>query len=55
MLIKKIDGVARNSQLSSALTCPTGASVDRRAFLKGSGLLAGGLAAASALKWKSVV
>ncbi|VAW11875.1 Formate dehydrogenase-O, major subunit [hydrothermal vent metagenome] len=48
MLRKKTYGVAKGSRLSSALATPTDGVVDRRTFLKRSGLAAGGLAAASA-------
>ena len=48
MLRKKTSGVARHSQ-ATAFTAPKGAmSVDRRAFLRGSGLAIGGLAALGA-------
>ena len=48
MLRKKTSGVARSSQ-SASFTAPIGAkSVDRRAFLRGSGLAIGGLAALGA-------
>ena len=49
MLIKKSNGVVTSSRLSKALANLTGGAVDRRTFLKRSGLTAGGLAAASAL------
>jgi formate dehydrogenase major subunit len=49
MLRKKANGVANGPRLSNALAGPVGGAVDRRAFLKGSGLVAGGLAAASTL------
>ncbi|MBT5050120.1 MAG: formate dehydrogenase subunit alpha [Rhodospirillaceae bacterium] len=53
MLIKKIDGVARGNGLASTLAGNSGA-VDRRGFLKKSGLVAGGLAAASTLNYSMV-
>ncbi len=49
MLRKKTNGIARNGHLSRALSGLTGGAVDRRTFLRNSGLAAGGLAAASAL------
>ena len=49
MLLKKTNGVVTSSRLSKALANLTGGAVDRRTFLKRSGLTAGGLAAASAL------
>ena len=49
MLTKKTNGVANGSRLSKALAGLTGNAIDRRTFLKRSGLTAGGLAAASAL------
>jgi len=50
MLTKKTDGVANGPRLSKALTGVVGSAVDRRAFLKASGLTAGGVAAATGLK-----
>jgi len=50
MLRKKTDGVAIGPRLSSALTELTGGAIDRRTFLKRSGLTIGGLAAAATLK-----
>lgn len=50
MLRKKTGGVAIGPRLSSALTELTGGAIDRRTFLRRSGLAIGGLAAASALK-----
>ncbi len=50
MLRKKTGGVAIGPRLSSALTELTGGAIDRRTFLKRSGLAAGGLAAAASLK-----
>ena len=49
MLRKKTGGVAIGPRLSSALSELTGGAIDRRAFLKRSGLTAGGLAAAASL------
>ena len=49
MLTKKTNGVVTGVRLSRALANLTGGAVDRRTFLKRSGLAAGGLAAASAL------
>ncbi len=48
MLRKKTGGVAFGPRLSSALTNFTGGAIDRRTFLKRSGLAIGGLATASA-------
>jgi len=48
MLRKKTNGVARRSQRTSILSEVGGKSVDRRAFLRGSGLAIGGLAAIGA-------
>ncbi|MHA7876834.1 formate dehydrogenase subunit alpha [Roseivivax sp.] len=48
MLRKKTSGVARRPQRTGLLSEIGGASVDRRAFLRGSGLAIGGLAAISA-------
>ncbi|MEM1199139.1 MAG: formate dehydrogenase subunit alpha [Pseudomonadota bacterium] len=50
MLRKKTGGVAIGPRLSSALTELTGGAIDRRTFLKRSGLAIGGLAAASTLR-----
>ena len=49
MLRKKTGGVANGPRLSSALSELTGGTIDRRTFLKRSGLTAGGLAAAASL------
>jgi formate dehydrogenase major subunit len=49
MLTKKTNGVAKGPRLSKALTGLTGSAVDRRTFLRRSGLAAGGIAAASTL------
>ncbi|MFT7596713.1 MAG: formate dehydrogenase major subunit [Paracoccaceae bacterium] len=48
MLRKKTNGVARRPQRTSILSDVGGKSVDRRSFLRGSGLAIGGLAAISA-------
>ena len=48
MLRKKTNGVARRSQRTSILSDVKNTSVDRRTFLRGSGLAIGGLAAISA-------
>ena len=48
MLRKKTNGVARRSQRTGILSDVAEKSVDRRAFLRGSGLAIGGLAAISA-------
>jgi len=48
MLRKKSKGLVRGSQLSRALAGVTGGAVDRRTFLRNSGLAAGGLATAGA-------
>ncbi|MGI9350464.1 MAG: formate dehydrogenase subunit alpha [Rhizobiaceae bacterium] len=49
MLRKKVGGVANGPRLSSTLANISGAAVNRRDFLKRSGLAVGGLAAAGAL------
>ena len=49
MLTKKTNGLAKGARLSGALAGATGGAIDRRTFLKRSGLAAGGLAAASSL------
>ena len=49
MLRKKTNGVAQGPRLSKALTGLTGGAIDRRTFLRRSGLAAGGIAAASAV------
>ena len=49
MLRKKVGGVANGPRLSSTLAKFSGAAVNRRDFLKRSGLAVGGLAAAGAL------
>jgi len=48
MLRKKTNGVARRPQRTSLLSTISEKSVDRRAFLRGSGLAIGGLAAVAA-------
>jgi formate dehydrogenase major subunit len=48
MLRKKTNGAARRPQASDTRTRTGGATVDRRAFLRGSGLAIGGLAAITA-------
>ena len=50
MLRKKIDGVANGPRLSSAISELTGGAVDRRSFLRNSGLAIGGLAALSGMR-----
>lgn len=49
MLRKKTNGVARGPRLSSALQELTNGAIDRRAFLRRSGLTLGGIAAVSTL------
>jgi formate dehydrogenase major subunit len=49
MLQKRTNGVARGGRLSTALNGLTGSAIDRRTFLRRSGLTAGGVAAAAAL------
>jgi len=49
MLRKKANGAAGRARLSSALRVETQGTVDRRSFLRNSGLAIGGLATASAL------
>jgi len=48
MLIKKTNGTSKNSRLSQALAGSIGGAIDRRTFLRNSGLTAGGVALASA-------
>ncbi|SFS19973.1 formate dehydrogenase subunit alpha [Yoonia litorea] len=48
MLRKKTNGIARRSQRTSILSDVANTSVDRRGFLRGSGLAIGGLAAIAA-------
>lgn len=54
MLIKKTDGLAHRPRLTRALSGLTGVAMDRRTFLRRSGLTVGGLAAASTLSLGSV-
>ncbi len=49
MLVKKSNGSTGGARLSRSLAGITGGAVDRRTFLKRSGLTAGGIAAAAAL------
>src|SRR5690606_35366250 len=49
MLRKRTNGVATGSRLSTALNGLTGSAIDRRTFLRRSGLTAGGVAAAATL------
>jgi hypothetical protein len=49
MLRKKTNGVAHGPRLASALRGVTGSAIDRRTFLRRSGLTAGGVAAAATL------
>ncbi|MGH6897446.1 MAG: formate dehydrogenase subunit alpha [Geminicoccaceae bacterium] len=49
MLRKRTNGVASGVRLSTALTGLTGSAIDRRTFIRRSGLTAGGVAAAAAL------
>ncbi|MCH9049485.1 MAG: molybdopterin-dependent oxidoreductase [Proteobacteria bacterium] len=54
MLRKKTNGVANGPRLSQALAGVVGRAVDRRGFLIGSGLAAGGFAAASTMQFGMV-
>src|SRR5687767_14307390 len=54
MLIKKSNGSATKTRLGSGLAALAGATMDRRAFLKRSGLTVGGIAAVSALPFATV-
>ncbi|NQU57060.1 MAG: molybdopterin-dependent oxidoreductase, partial [Rhodospirillales bacterium] len=47
MLIKKSNGTSKGSRLSQALAGSIGGAIDRRTFLRNSGLTAGGVALAS--------
>ena len=47
MLTKRTNGVANGPRLSKAVAGIAGSAIDRRTFLKRSGLTAGGVAAAS--------
>ena len=49
MLTKKSDGVANGPRLRKALAGVIGGSMDRRTFLKRSGVTAGGAVLASAM------
>ncbi len=49
MLTKKSNGVAGRPRLTKALAGVVGGSMDRRTFLKRSGVAAGGVALASAM------
>ena len=49
MLRKKTEGAARSVRLSTVLSDIAGGAIDRRTFLRNSGLTVGGLAAASTL------
>jgi formate dehydrogenase major subunit len=49
MLTRKANGVANGSRLTKTLAGVVGSAIDRRTFLRRSGLTAGGLAAASGL------
>lgn len=50
MLRKKVNGVANGPRLSSAISELTGGAVDRRTFLRNSGLAIGGLAAVTGMR-----
>lgn len=54
MLTKKTNGVATSPRLSKAFAGVVGSAVDRRTFLKRSGLTVGGVAAASTLPFGRV-
>lgn len=54
MLRKKMGGVARGPRLSSAVSELTQSTVNRRDFIRKSGLAVGGLATASALTGTTV-
>ena len=54
MLTKKASGVANGSRLSKALAGVVGSAIDRRTFLKRSGLAVGGAAALSGLSLGTV-
>ncbi|MEX2629945.1 MAG: formate dehydrogenase subunit alpha [Tistlia sp.] len=54
MLTRKTNGVASSPRLSRAYAGVVGGAIDRRTFLKRSGLTAGGLAAASTLSFGRV-
>jgi formate dehydrogenase major subunit len=48
-MLKKKNGIANGSRLSSALAAAADGAVDRRTFLRRSGLAIGGIAAATTL------
>ena len=54
MLIKRTERQARRGSLAAALASQSGGALDRRTFLRRSGLAAGGLAAVGALPLASV-
>jgi formate dehydrogenase major subunit len=54
MLIKKTNGTATKTRLGGAFAAIAGTTMDRRAFLKRSGLTVGGIAAVSALPFATV-
>ena len=54
MLTRKTNGVAKGPRLSKALAASVGGAIDRRTFLKRSGLAAGGIAAASSMSFGMV-
>ena len=54
MLTRKTNGVAKGPRLSKALAATVGGAIDRRTFLKRSGLAAGGIAAASSMSFGMV-
>jgi len=54
VLIKRTERQARHGTLAAALASQAGGSIDRRTFLRRSGLAAGGLAAVGALPLTSV-
>ncbi len=54
MLTRKTNGVANGPRLSKALSGMTGSAIDRRTFLKRSGLTAGGVAAAATVSFGRV-
>ena len=54
MLIKRTERQARRGTLASALPCQDDGGLDRRAFLRRSGLVASSLAALGALPLGSV-
>ena len=49
MLRKKTEGAAKSARLAQILSDVAGSTIDRRTFLRRSGLTVGGLAAASAI------